>query len=633
MKNLYISLLLACVFQGAFAQDLDTADQRRAYADQLFSRYEFVEAAEHYKRLVRGDKTDNYIHLQLAESYYNIFNTVEAAKWYAKALEVNPELDAEIYYKYAQMLKASGRYDASNKAMKKFADLKPDDSRAVEFLKDLDYIPRLRSQEALFTFVDSGINNSDYSDFAGILTEDDIFYFASARNESRKTYGWDDQPYLDIYSATFDRDEEKFKDIKPVSQLNDKYHDGPVTITQDGNTMYFSSESFREKLFEVDKKKRLKNGKVSLFRATFNGKTWGKIEGVPFNSHEYHVSNPSVSADGKTLYFASDMPGTIGGMDIWKVAILEDGTYGEPINMGDRINTEGRETFPFIAENGKLYFASDALKGFGGLDMYMIDLESPGAQAINLGDPINTPKDDFGMSFYPSKNIGFLSTNRVGRDDIYKVKPICVNEFVITVKDEKTGELLRDAQVSILDHKGNVVETRYTDSYGIVRYDVDCDRTYSLQVEKTDYAGKEVEMERTRNGKMPVDVELRPVDLLILVDRINLGDIYFEFDQSNITQQGSFELNKVVDIMRRNPNMKIKIEAHTDTRGSDVYNLKLSERRAVSTLQYILSKGIDRSRLDAKGYGESQPKVDCGENCTEEQHAINRRSEFIITQK
>lgn len=633
MKKLYISLVLACSMYSGFAQDLDTPDQRRAYADQLFSRYEFVEAAEHYKKLVRGDKTDNYIHIQLAESYYNIFNTVEAAKWYGKALEVNPDLDAEIYYRYAQMLKASGRYDASNKAMKKFADLRPDDSRSVEFLKEPDYIPRLRAQEALFTFVDSGINHSEHSDFMGVLTEDNTFYFASARSEKKKNYGWNDEPYLDIFSATYDFDEEKFKDIQPVSQLNDKYHDGPVTITKDGQTMYFSSESFRDKLFAVDKAKRLKKGKVSLFKATFNGKSWGKVEGLPFNSADYQLSNPSVSPDGKTLYFASDMPGGIGGMDIWKVAVNEDGTYGEPVNLGDKINTEGRESFPFIAENGKLYFASDALKGFGGLDMYMIDLQSPGAQVVNLGDPINTPKDDFGMSFYPSKNIGFLSTNRVGRDDIYKIKPICVNEFVITIKDQKTGELLRDAQVSIIDHKGNVVETKFSDSYGIVRYDVDCDRTYSLQVEKTDYAGEKVELERTRNGKVPVEVALRPIDLIIIDDTIMLGDIYFEFDKANITQQGAFELNKVVDIMQRNPNMKIKIEAHTDSRGSDVYNLKLSERRAMSTLQYILSKGISKSRLEAKGYGESNPKVNCGEDCTEEQHAINRRSVFLITQK
>lgn len=633
MKKIYLTLLLVGSVFTASAQNGDTPERKRAAADELFERYEFVDAAEQYKKLVRGRQVDYTLFMRLADCYYNLFNSVESAKWYAKAIELNPELDAETYYKYAQMLKASGRYEASNKAMKKFADMMPDDSRAVEFLKDPDYIPNLRQQEALFTFVDSGINNSQYSDFGGVLTTSNVFYFASARNEKGKKYGWNDQPYLDIYQAKFDLEEEEFKDIEPVAKLNEKYHDGPVTVTADEKTMYFASESFRKNQYELDEEKRLKKGKVSVYRATSNGKNWGKIESLPFNSGEYHVSNPSVTPDGKMLYFASDMPGGYGGMDIWRVAVNEDGTYGVPENLGDKVNTEGRETFPFICEDGKLYFASDALKGFGGLDIYRIDLKSPGTKAINLGDPINTSKDDFAMSFYPEKNIGFLSTNRVGRDDIYKVKPICVNEFEITVTDKKTGEKLRDAKVAILDHKGNVVETRFTDGYGIVRYDVDCERNYTLQVDKKDYAGVSLEMERTSNGRHPIDVALRPVELIIIEDRITLGDVYFEFDRSNITQQAAFELNKVVDIMNRNPNMRIKIESHTDSKGTEAYNLALSKRRAQSTLQYILSKGISRDRLEAEGYGENMPKVNCGDNCTEEQHAINRRSEFIILQR
>ncbi|WP_372473391.1 OmpA family protein [Capnocytophaga sp. ARDL2] len=634
MKKIYITLALLCSMNATFAQDLDSPEQRLAYADKLFERFEYVQAIEHYKKLVRGKKTDVHIYVQLAESYYNIFNSVEAAKWYAKAIEKNPEVDGETYFKYAQMLKASGRYEASNKAMKKFADLKPDDSRAVEFLKDPDYIPNLRSQEALFTFENlKGLNDEKFSDFAGILTHDDQFYFASTRTEKKKKYGWNSEPYLDVYVGTLDDLEYKIKDIKPVSQLNEKYHDGPVTITSDGNKMYFASESFREGLYEVDKEKRLKKGKVALFQATYNGKSWTKIRKLPFISGEYHVSNPSVSPDGTTLYFASDMPGGYGGMDIWKVAINEDGTFGEPVNMGDRINTEGRESFPFISETGKFYFASDAHKGFGGLDVYEIDLTAPGAKIKNLGDPINTPKDDFALSLYPTKGIGFLSTNRVGRDDIYVVKPVCLNEFVITVVNEKTGETLSDAKVAIIDHRGNVVETRTTDSRGVVTYDVDCDRTYSLRVDKVDYAGKSIELERTRDGKFPVSVGLRPIDLIVVNTRLEIDDIYFEFNRANITQEGAFELDKVVDIMRKNPSMKIRIESHTDTRGNDHYNLKLSQQRAAATFQYLVSKGIEAERMIAKGYGESQPKVDCGDNCTEEQHAINRRSEFIILER
>ena len=302
MKKLYIGLLLLGSISFSYGQD--TPEQRLILADKLFSRYEFSDAAEHYKKLTKGVKTDNYINLQLAECYYNMFNTVEAAKWYGKALGVNPNLDAEVYYRYAQMLKASGRYDASNAAMRKYAELRPEDQRSIDFLKDPDYIPQLRSQEALFTFEDSGMNDADFSDFAGVLTDDNTFYFTSARTKSKKKYGWNEQPYLDIYTAKYDAEEGKFTDIAQVSELNSKLHDGPVSITADGQTMYFSSESFRSGKFTKNQKQRLKEGKVSLYRAQYDGKKWKNVEPVPFNSADYMVSNPSVSLDGKTLYFA-----------------------------------------------------------------------------------------------------------------------------------------------------------------------------------------------------------------------------------------------------------------------------------------------------------------------------------------
>lgn len=633
MKKLYLSLLLLGTIYTGFAQSHLTQEERLKLADDLFARYEYTEAAEEYKKLVRGTKTDNYIHIRLAESYYNVFNTVEAAKWYGKALEIDPGLDAEIYYRYAQMLKASGRYEVANDVMKRFANMRPDDSRSKTFLENPDYIPNLRSQEALFTFADSYMNDPQFSDFSGILTADNTFYFTSARNNKRKKYGWDQQPFLDIFSAKYDAETGKFSDIEPVKQLNTKYHDGPVTITGDGQTMYFASESFRRGKYRVNKEQRIKFGKVNLYRAKFDGKKWTDIEPVPFNGTDYMVSNPSITTDGKTLYFASDMPGTIGGMDIWKVAVNDDGTYGEPENLGPSVNTEGRESFPFIAENNKLYFASNARQGFGGLDVYSIDLSVPGSEPVNLGDPINTAKDDFGFSFYPSKNIGFISTNRVGRDDIYKAIPVCVEELVIKVTDENTGAILTDAQVAILDHDNNIVATKYSDAYGLVRYDVDCDRNFTLQVQKEDYENKTITLPRTKGGKNNVDAKLRPIESIIVDEKIVLGDIYFEFDKSNITQQGAFELNKLVQVMENHPNMRIKIEAHTDNRGTDQYNLDLSERRANTTRQYIISRGIQARRLESKGYGESQPKIDCGDRCTEEQHALNRRSEFIILQK
>ncbi|WP_430614624.1 OmpA family protein [Flavobacterium sp. JP2137] len=628
MKRIYLSLFFACTVFLGHAQD-----EKTKIADEFFSKYEFVNAAKEYQKLVRGVKTDNYINLQLAESYYNIFNTVEAAKYYGKAIAVNPDLDAEVYYKYAQMLKASGRYDTANDVMRKFATLAPTDHRTLAFQKEPNYIPRLRSQEDLFTFEDSGINMPTGSDFGAFLTQNDTLYFTSTRTPSKKKYGWNNQPFLDLYQAKYDAELQSLNQIKAVSEVNTKYHDGPATVSADGHTMFFATESFREGNFIKNKAKLIKVGKVSIFKATRKGKKWSNFEAVPFNGKDYSTSNPSLSKDGKTLYFASDMPGTMGGMDIWKVALNEDGTYGTPENLGARVNTEGRESFPFISDDNKLYFSSDSRKGLGGLDVYVLDLEIKGAEVKNLGNPINTPKDDFAFTFYPDKNIGFFSTNRVGRDDIYKAIPVCNVEMYVSVVNEKTGEIIPGAQVKILDDRKNIIEVKYADARGIVEYVVECRQNFVLQVSQSGFEGKIIELPPHKGGRQQVTASLRPIEVLVIEEQILLGYVYFEFDKANITQQGSFELNKLVQVMERNPNMKVQIKAHTDTRGSDEYNMRLSERRAQTTLQYLISMGISPSRLIAKGYGESEPKVPCGDNCTEEEHAVNRRSEFIILQK
>lgn len=631
MKKIYLSLFFAGVMFFGHAQQ--KAKTPLEIADTHYNNYEFVEAAAVYQKMVRGAKTDIYVYQQLADCYYNVFNSVEAAKNYAKLIEDNPNQDAEIYYRYAQMLKASGRYQTSNEIMQQFAKMAPDDQRAIAFQREPDYIPRLRSQEELFTFEDTGINDLKGSDFGAYLTKFDTLYFASTRAGKGKTYGWNDQPYLDLYRARYKGVDNPVVEVEAVTEVNTQYHDGPATISQDGKTMFFATESFRQGEYVKNKAKLIKLGKVSLYRATKKGKKWTDFEPVPFNGKDYSVSNPSISADGKTLYFASDMPGTMGGMDIWRADLHEDGSYGVPINMGSQVNTEGRESFPFISEDNKLYFASDSRKGFGGLDVYVVDLEIPRAEPKNLGAPINTAKDDFAFSYYPEKYIGFFSTNRIGRDDIYKAIPICNVEMYITVSNEKTGEILPGATVSIFDDRRNLIETKISDDRGIVEYVVDCYKLFNLQVSKEDYESKTVEIPMHKGGRQLASVTLQPIEVIIKDEQILLGDIYFEFNKSNITREGAFELDKLVQIMKRHPNMNIKIGAHTDSRGSDVYNLKLSQQRATTTRQYLLSKGIEGYRLESEGYGESQPKINCGDNCTEEEHAINRRSEFMIIKK
>jgi outer membrane protein OmpA-like peptidoglycan-associated protein/tetratricopeptide (TPR) repeat protein len=623
MKNLYIAISFAAMSLSLSAQNKDTKT-----ADKLFARYEYVDAAKEYQRLVENNKGDAYVYKQLADAYYNMFNSTEAVKWYAKATET-PQ-DAETYYRYAQMLKANGKYEEANAQMRKFAAADPSDQRAKAFLANPNYVPKLLDKANLYTVSASDIS-SDKSDFGAVLYDNSL-YFASARNGARKTYGWTEEPFLDIYKADYNADG-TITNAGVVASLNSQWHDGPVTISADGNTAYFASESYKEKEYEKDKAANAQFSQVYLFKATKSGDTWGGITDLPFNAKSYSSSNPSLSRDGKTLYFSSNRPGSLGGVDIWKVAVNADGTFGEPENLGAKVNTEGNESFPFIADdNNTLYFASAGKQGLGGYDVFKADL-SAGTEASNLGDPVNTEKDDFAFSFNGTKNIGFLSSNRGGNDDIFVVSPICGVDVTIVVTNSKTGAVLSNASVSILDDKKNVIATESSNASGEVKYRVECDRPYVIQASKDGFEGGTFAVTKGKGPTAKIDAALKPIEEIVTVTEVVLKPIYFEYDKSNITQEGAFELDKLVQVMRNNPKMVILAKSHADNRGTEQYNARLSDRRAKSTRQYIISKGIDASRISAKGMGELEPKVDCGANCTEEQHAQNRRSEFIIVSK
>lgn len=618
MKNLYIALSFVAISSSIIAQNKDTKT-----ADKLFNRYEYVSAVKEYQKVVDNGKADGYVYKQLADAYYNMFNTTEAASWYAKATETTQ--DAETYFRYAQMLKANGKYELANKQMNKFASMAPNDLRAKSFNENPNYVPKILGKDLNYTVASLPVS-SDKSDFGAVLY-DNTLYFTSARNGARKNYGWNDEPFLDIYSATMG-DSGTLSEATTVTALNSKFHDGPVTISTDGNTMFFSSDSFREKNFEKDKVNKLKLGKNNLYIASKSGDTWGNIKPLPFNSSDYSLSNPSLSRDGKTLYFSSNMPGSLGGVDIWKVSVNGD-SYGTPENLGNKVNTEGNESFPFIADdNSTLYFASSGKQGLGGYDVYMIDL-AKGTDAANMGKPVNTEKDDFAFSFNKSKNIGFLSSNRNGNDDIFSATPICAVYLLTTVTNAKTGAILADAKVSILDDKKNVIASETSDAKGEVNFKIECDTPYSIQASKDGFEGNVFPVAKSKGPTAKVDAALQPIDVIITPIEIILNPIFFEFNKSNITQEGAFELDKLVQVMKSNDKLVIFAKSHTDRRGSDSYNLSLSERRAQSTVQYIISKGIPAERISGKGFGETEPKVIC-DKCTEEEHSQNRRSEFLI---
>ena len=485
MKNLYIVFSFVLISCSVIAQNKDTK-----VADKLFNRFEYVAAAKEYQKLAESGKGDGYVYKQLADTYYNMFNSVDATTWYAKAIKTNQ--DAETYYRYAQMLKANGKYEESNKQMSKFASLVPNDLRAKAFKDNPNYLPAILSKKENYTIKATSIS-SDKSDFGAVMYDNTV-YFSSARNGSRKNYGWTNEPYLDIYKSTMS-DSGVLSEPTAITDLNTKFHDGTLTISSDGSTCYFSTESYKDKVYEKVKSLNSKFSQIYLYKATKEGDTWGNIKLLPFNSKEYSTGNPSLSRDGKTLYFSSNMPGSIGGVDIWKVAI-NAGEFGKPENLGPKVNTEGNENFPFIADdNSTLYFASSGKQGLGGYDVFMIDL-AKGAEAVNMGKPINTEKDDFAFTFNKAKNLGFLSSNRNGTDDIFSVTPICGVDLLVVVTNAKTGEILANAKVSVVDEKKNTLSTETSNEKGEVNFRVDCDKSYSIQATKDGFEGNVFAVDR-----------------------------------------------------------------------------------------------------------------------------------------
>jgi len=622
MKKTYITLGLLLVSGVVFAQ---TSASKKA--DQLFESYQYVSAIDAYLQLVDIKSVDQHVYQNLADSYYQIFNATEAAKWYEKVIQGTA--DAETYYRYAQSLKSLGKYDEANKQMDKFSSMLPDDERAKSHKSNPDYLSSLNTAKAFFKVENTSFAVEKSNDFGAFLTNENDLYFVSTRNAS-KTDKWSNQPYLDIFKAT--RNENgTFSEVSPVKELNTPFHDGPLAISQDGNTMYFARDGHSSKLYEKDKKNNVKIGQLGIYKAVKTNGKWVVGEGLPMNNTSYSVSHPSLSADGKTLYFTSNMPGGFGEADIWKISISENG-YGKPENLGAKINTAGREAFPFVSAEGILYFASSGRQGFGGLDIFKTDLVN-GGNVVNLGKPVNTEKDDFSFSLNSKMNVGYFASNRSGTDIIYQAIPVCGVEALAVITDKKSGKPIQNATINLLDAKNSVIGSFVSNASGNSSFELDCDAIYTLQVTASNYEPFTYSVEKTQKNQLTLPLLLTPNEVIITDNEVILGNVYFEFNKSNITASGAEELNKLVRVMQENPTMDIFVKSHTDSKGSIKYNAKLSEQRAQATVQYLVSKGIKKERISGKGFGSSEPKVNCGSNCTDEENATNRRSEFIIVKK
>jgi outer membrane protein OmpA-like peptidoglycan-associated protein len=628
MKKIFTFLLLVAISSSALmAQNKDTKK-----ADGFYDRLAYTDAADEYQKLLKRNKGDRYVYERLANSYFFI-NESKKAETYYKRVVKGRDVKAETVFNYAQSLKANGKYADSNEWMMKFAEMKPNDNRAMEFMKNPDYLPQLLEKKPKFTATNMTDLNSEFSDFGGFMIGKD-FYFTSARNTSRKTYDWNDEPFLDLYKAGKVGDAAIKNATLLNGEVNTKYHEANAVVTQDGKRMYFDRNDYNDGDYEKNEEGI---NQINLYYAENVNGEWKDVQLAPFNSSEFSTGHPALSPDGKTLYFSSDRPGGQGMSDIYQVSV-SDSIFGNPTPVMGSINTEGTEAFPYVDSNGTMYFSSNGHLGIGGLDVFYTEANGNSFGKVkNMGNVINSQDDDFAFIFDGNTQEGFVSSNRQGgqgSDDIYKVKqiePLCEATATVTVIDANTKMPITGARVDFYDTMENKVGTQTTVSNGTTTFDTTCDVAYVSQAVMIDYESASMDVAAGNDENIRITIELKPIEEIIVEDMIVLNPIYFDYDKDNINPQAAFELDKVIAIMKKYPAMVVRADSHTDNRGSDKYNLKLSNSRAQSTAQYIISKGIDESRISGVGKGETSPINTCGDNCTDEQHANNRRSEFTIT--
>lgn len=487
--------------------------------------------------------------------------------------------------------------------------------------------------------------NTKKSDFGtAFLGKDKVIFAAPTDNTMivRKTWKENGQKFLDLYTGLITDDRQLIDKKRMPGDVNTKYHEGGVAVSKDLKTIYFTANNFYEKKYLTDSS-GVNN--LQMFRATLSvdGK-WIEKEKLPFNHVEYSIGHPALNHDDSKLYFVSDMPGGYGGADIYVVNIAEDGSFGVPKNLGPRINTPGREMFPYIGKDNVLYFSSDGHEGRGSLDIYASKIfDNTVSNPLNLGEPINGPADDFAYIIDDDKDRGFFSSNRdegKGDDDIYSFLANpglyihCEQAISGVVRSESSGDLIPGARIELRDASGNVLETAVA-SASDASYtfsSTHCNTAYVVVGSHKGYLNDERSVKTVNDIDQPALVVNLNLPDQFVSNKVNINTIYFDFDKYNIRPDAAKELDKVVQVMNEYPELLIEAGSHTDSRGKDKYNMKLSERRAKATVDYIVSKGIDASRITYKGYGETQLVNQCSNKvkCTEQEHQMNRRTEFTI---
>ncbi len=649
-------ILLALLSSNLKAQD---QEKQLTKADQSFKAFAYIDARAIYLDVAQqGYVTQNLLQ-KLADSYYLTGELEDSVIWYEKLTQAYAvDLDPEYLFRYAQSLKSVERYKEADVIMEKFITITGNDKRAKSFINKRNYLDFIEMQSGRYDLFKLSIN-SENSEYAPSFDHDSQIVFASSRSKTTKNsklHSWNKMPFLDIFSSKIKEDQMTLEEpTKLKGKINTKYHESSTTFSKDGKTIYFSRNNYTKNKLETSKKGVVL---LKIYKASLIDGKWIDIQELPFCSNNYSVSHPSLSADGTKLYFASDMPGTLGKSDVFFVDIYEDGKYGEPKNLGDKINTEGRETFPYISDSNRLYFASDGHVGLGGLDIFVAIPETSGfSTAFNVGKPVNSSKDDFSFVLNEETKIGYFASNRKGgkgNDDIYSFKQTqelitsCKQYIEGVVFNTETNESIANADLKLLDSNGTTIGETKANSLGVYKFEVECNTEYFIKASSNQFHPKEITLntddifEYVHDLSIPLNAS-KDGDVLLTSVAINIGDdlsetlqmdpIHFRLNDSLINPEAEVELQKIITTLKKYPDLKIEVRSHTDSRSSYWYNKKLSVQRMRATIQYIVEKGdIYWRRVRGKAYGERRLLNNCTDDvpCTEEQHQENRRSEFII---
>ena len=643
LQHLMITAALLLSSVVAVSQEQPSLRDR---ADELYRRYEYANAAKLYAKLVDTKKPRLQDLERLADSYLRMNDYESAENWYARVVG-QEDSKPESRLTYGQVLKANGKYAEAKKQLEVYASETGDGGRVALQIAGCDSALVWMANPTVHRLRNEKINTS-LAEFSAFPVDGKVYYAGEpeAAMQDGDPYGWTGHSFLRVYTADRAADQELSNPVMATGDINDgKYHVGPIAADAGGNTL-FVTRTYVGKDGEETKEDRRKYRTNKLELYIYTKQDDGSWQSEPFaynNVQAYSVGHAALSADGSTLYFVSDMPGGHGGTDIWYSERQDDGSWGEPVNAGSVINTAGDELFPNIGPDGQtLYYSSDGFAGMGGLDVFeAIGNKEQWSEPRNLRYPVNSSGDDFAylVTVDGEEGIaGYLSSNRkggVGNDDIYSFsfeKPKIVILLRGTTSNKQTGDRI-EATVTLFDGQREIVARKSSGVEGAFEFVLDRDQSYTVLGNKEGYHADSAKVSTvgiTRSDTLEVALLLEPV--FKVGDTFELENIYYDFDKDNIRPDAAVILDELVRTLRDNPTLKIELSSHTDSRGSDAYNEDLSQRRAQSAVDYLVSRGIARDRMVAKGYGESRLVNECADGvpCSREAHQANRRTEVTV---